>query len=158
MTSSNLGANISIINAFNEANDILLYAVRGITDIITKKGFINLDFSDVITAMKGRGHAVIGNGTGQGANFIEDAIQRAIHSPLLEQVDIKSATGLIAYTSVNPNFPIVKWSQICKEIHSYADEEADCKIGLIFDDQLAEDQIEFIVFMPGFSSTDARPS
>ena len=155
---SNLGANISIINAFNEANDILLYAVRGITDIITKKGFINLDFSDVITAMKGRGHAVIGNGTGQGANFIEDAIQRAIHSPLLEQVDIKSATGLIAYTSVNPNFPIVKWSQICKEIHSYADEEADCKIGLIFDDQLAEDQIEIIVIMTGISSTDAMPS
>lgn len=155
---SNLGANISIINAFNEANDVLLYAVRGITDIINKRGFINLDFSDVNTVMRGRGHAVIGNGTGQGANFIEDAIQRSIHSPLLEQVDIKSATGLIAYTSVNPNFPITKWSQINKEIQSYADEEADCKFGLIFDDQLSEDQIEIIVIMTGISATESMPS
>ena len=126
----NLGANISIVNAFNEANDVLLNAVKGITDSITMPGYINLDFADVQTVMRGRGHAMIGNGVGQGANFVEDAVQHAIHSPLIEQVDISSAAGLLVNARVNPNFPIVKWQEICDEIQSYADEEADCKSGL----------------------------
>ena len=117
----NLGANISIVNAFNAANDILLNAVKGITDAITNPGFINLDFADVVTVMRGRGHAMIGNGVGQGANFVEDAVDRAIHSPLIEQVDIKSAAGLLANVRVNPNFPITKWEEICNAIQSYAD-------------------------------------
>ena len=79
----NLGANISIANAFNAANDVLLNAVRGITDSITNTGFINVDFADVQTVMRGRGHAMIGTGVGQGANFVEDAVERAIHSPLI---------------------------------------------------------------------------
>lgn len=155
---SNLGANISIISAFNEANDVLLNAVRGITDIITIKGFINLDFSDVETIMQGRGHAMIGTGAGQGANFCEDAIQRAIHSPLIEEVEIRSATGLLAYARVNPNFPLHKWEQIMKEIQSYADEEADCKLGIVFDDQIQEDQIEITILITGISSAEVSNS
>lgn len=155
---TNLGANISIINAFNESNDVLLNAVKGITDIINIEGYLNLDFSDVKTIMRSRGHAMIGSGTGQGANFVEDAIQRAVHSPLIDQVDIKSATGLLVYTRVNPNFPIGKWDQINSEIQSYADEDSDCKFGIIFDDQLAEDQIEIIILISGISSFEDTPS
>ena len=150
----NLGANISIINAFNEANDVLLNAVKGITDSITAPGFINLDFSDIVTIMRGRGHAIIGNGVGQGANFVEDAVQRAIHSPLIDQVDIKSATGLLVNARVNQNFPISKWAQINQEIQNYADEEADCKYGVVFDDQLAEDQIVVTILVTGISGFD----
>ena len=153
----NLGANISIVSAFNEANDVLLNAVKGITDSITKPGFINLDFADVKTAMSGRGHSMIGNGTGKGTNFVEDAIQRAIHSPLIEQVDISSAAGLLANALVNPNFPISKWEDICNEIQSYADEEADCKFGLTFDDKLAEDEISITILIAGISGTDGFP-
>ena len=72
----NLGANISIVNAFNEADDVLLNAVRGITDSITNPSFINVDFADVKTVMRGRGHAMIGTGVGEGANFVEDAVER----------------------------------------------------------------------------------
>lgn len=154
----NLGANISIINAFNEANDVLLNAVKGITDSITAPGYINLDFSDVLTIMKGRGHAMIGNGVGQGANFVEDAVQRAIHSPLVDQVDIKSATGLLVNARVNRNFPIAKWDQISTEIQNYADEEADCKYGIIFDDQIAEDQIVITILITGISGADMPSS
>lgn len=150
----NLGANISIVNAFNEANDVLLNAVKGITDSITKPGFINLDFADVTTVMSGRGHAMIGNGMGKGANFVEDAIQKAIHSPLIEQVDISSAAGLLANAIVNPNFPIAKWEDICNEIQSYADEDADCKFGLTFDDKMAEDQISITILIAGISGSD----
>ncbi|HIX56000.1 MAG TPA: cell division protein FtsZ [Candidatus Anaerobiospirillum pullistercoris] len=150
----NLGANISIINAFNEANDVLLNAVKGITDSITAPGYINLDFSDVETIMRGRGHAIIGNGVGQGANFVEDAVQRAIHSPLIDQVDIRSATGLLVNARVNQNFPIGKWAQLNEEIQNYADEEADCKYGIVFDDQLAEDQIVVTILVSGISVND----
>ena len=154
----NLGANISIINAFNEANDVLLNSVKGITDSITAPGFINLDFSDIVTIMRGRGHAIIGNGVGQGANFVEDAVQRAIHSPLIDQVDIKSATGLLVNARVNQNFPISKWAQINQEIQNYADEEADCKYGVVFDDQLAEDQIVVTILVTGISGFDQTQS
>ncbi len=150
----NLGANISIVNAFNEANDVLLNAVKGITDSITMPGYINLDFADVQTVMRGRGHAMIGNGVGQGANFVEDAVQHAIHSPLIEQVDISSAAGLLVNARVNPNFPIVKWQEICDEIQSYADEEADCKFGMSFDDKIAEDQIAITILITGISGSD----
>jgi len=150
----NLGANISIVNAFNAANDILLNAVKGITDSITNPGFINLDFADVVTVMRGRGHAMIGNGVGQGANFVEDAVDRAIHSPLIEQVDIKSAAGLLANVRVNPNFPITKWEEICNAIQSYADEEADCKFGMSFDESISEDQVAITILITGISATD----
>ncbi|MGN0893766.1 MAG: cell division protein FtsZ [Succinivibrio sp.] len=152
----NLGANISIVNAFNAANDVLLNAVKGITDAITRPGFINLDFADVQTVMRGRGHAMIGNGVGQGPNFVEDAVDRAIHSPLIEQVDIKSAAGLLANVRVNPNFPIAKWEEICNAIQSYADEEADCKFGMSFDESIAEDQVAITILITGISATDTN--
>jgi cell division protein FtsZ len=155
----NLGANISIVNAFNSANDILFNAVKGITDSITNPGYINLDFADVVTVMKGRGHAMIGNGVGQGANFVEDAVDRAIHSPLIEQVDIKSAAGLLANVRVNPNFPITKWEEICNAIQSYADEDADCKFGMSFDESISEDQVIITILITGISATDLnRPA
>lgn len=153
---TNLGANISIVNAFNEANDVLLNAVKGITESINAPGFINLDFADIETIMKGRGYAMIGNGIGQGANFVEDAVQRAIHSPLVEQVDIKSATGLLVNARVNRNFPIAKWEQINREIQNYADEEADCKYGIVFDDDLAEDQIVITILITGISGNNLQ--
>ena len=152
----NLGANISIMTAFKAANDVLLNAVKGITDAITNPGFINLDFADVVTIMRGRGHAMIGNGVGQGPNFVEDAVDRAIHSPLIEQVDIKSAAGLLANVRVNPNFPISKWEDVCNAIQSYADEEADCKLGMSFDEAIAEDQVCVTILITGISATDTN--
>lgn len=151
----NLGANVSIINAFNEANDVLLNAVKGITNAITLPAYINVDFNDVKAIMRGKGHAMIGTGMGQGANFVEDAVQRAIHSPLIEQVDIKSASGLLVHTIVNPNFPINKWEEINTEVQSYADENADCKVGLYFDESFSEDQIAVTVLITGISASDA---
>ncbi len=150
----NLGANISIVNAFNAANDVLLNAVKGITSAITKPGFINLDFADVVTVMRGRGHAMIGNGVGKGANYVEDAVDRAIHSPLIEQVDIKSAAGLLTNIRVNPNFPIQKYEEICTAIQSYADEEADCKFGMTFEEELSEDEVAITILITGISATD----
>ncbi|MCR5085483.1 MAG: cell division protein FtsZ [Succinivibrionaceae bacterium] len=150
----NLGANISIVNAFNEANDVLLNAVKGITDSITQPGFINLDFADVQTVMRGRGHAMIGTGLGKGANFVQDAVDRAIHSPLIEQSEIASAAGLLVNARVNPNFPITKWQEICTAVQNYADDEADCKFGILFDDKVGEDEIAITILITGISGAD----
>ena len=150
----NLGANISIANAFNAANDVLLNAVRGITDSITNTGFINVDFADVQTVMRGRGHAMIGTGVGQGANFVEDAAERAIPSPLIAPVDIQSAAGLLVVARANPNFPITKLDEISSAVQAYADTEADCKFGLTYDDTMSEDEVAVTILITGISASD----
>ena len=152
----NLGANIAIIKAFEAANDVLLNAVKGITDAITVPAFINLDFADVVTIMRGRGHAEICNGFGKGPNMVEDAVDKAINSPLVDQVDIRSATGVMAHVKVNPNFPILQLENVCSAIQAYADEEADCKIGIYFDESLAEDEVSITLLITGISAIDPR--
>ncbi len=152
----NLGANIAIIKAFECANDVLLNAVRGITDAITVPAFINLDFADVVTIMRGRGHAVICNGFGKGPNMVEDAVDKAINSPLVDQVDIRSASGVMAYVKINPNFPILQLDNVCSAIQAYADEDADCKTGIYFDESLAEDEVSLTLLIAGISAIDPR--
>ncbi|WP_295352530.1 cell division protein FtsZ [uncultured Succinivibrio sp.] len=152
----NLGANIAIIKAFECANDVLLNAVRGITDAITVPAFINLDFADVVTIMRGRGHAVICNGFGKGPNMVEDAVDKAINSPLVDQVDIRSASGVMAYVKINPNFPIIQLDNVCSAIQAYADEDADCKTGIFFDENLAEDEVSLTLLIAGISAVDPK--
>ncbi len=150
----NLGANISLVNAFSAANDVLLNAVRGITDCITNTGFINVDFADVQTVMRGRGHAMIGTGEGAGANFVEDAVERAIHSPLIEPIDIQAAAGLLVVVRANPNFPINRYEEICSAVQAYADPEADCKVGLTYDESMSEDAVSITILITGISAGD----
>ena len=148
----NLGANISLVNAFSAANDVLLNAVRGITECITSTGFINVDFADVQTVMRGRGHAMIGTGEGSGANFVEDAVERAIHSPLIEPIDIQAAAGLLVVVRANPNFPINRYEEISSAVQAYADPEADCKFGLTFDDSMSEDAVSITILITGIGT------
>lgn len=152
----NLGANVAIVKAFEACNDVLLHAVQGITDAITIPSYINLDFADVVTIMRGRGHSVICNGFGKGPTFVEDAVDKAINSPLMDRIDIRSATGIMAYIKANPNFPISQLDTVSNSIQSYAEEEADCKFGLYFDENLAEDEVSVTMLITGISTTDPR--
>ena len=126
-------------------------AIKAIAAIDYEGGYIALGYEDLLVIMRRRGYACFGQGFGRGANFIQDAVQRAVHAPLIDQVDIKSATGLIVKTYVNRNFPLVKWEQINHEIQECFDEEADCKFGLVFDDQMAEDQMVVTLFVSGLA-------
>lgn len=150
----NLGANISLVNAFSAANDVLLNAVRGITDCITNTGFINVDFADVQTVMRGRGHAMIGTGEGSGANFVQDAVERAIHSPLIEPIDIQAAAGLLVVVRANPNFNILRYEEILSAVQAYADPEADCKFGLTYDESMSEDAVSITILITGIGAGD----
>ena len=99
--------------------------------------------------LKARGYAMIGIGYGQGGNFIEDAITQAIRSPLIDSVELSSASGLIAHLRVSPKFPIFSFSSVCEKISSFATKEADCKFGLSYDENLKEDQIVITLILSG---------
>lgn len=144
-----MGPNISMANAFALINDVLYNAVAGICEIILHNSDINVDFADVETMLKARGYAMIGIGYGQGGNFIEDAITQAIRSPLIDSVELSSASGLIAHLRVSPKFPIFSFSSICERISSFATKEADCKFGLSYDENLKEDQIVITLILSG---------
>lgn len=146
--------NVSAKNCFAAADDVLLKAVRGITDSINVAGYINVDFADVRTMMTGSGRAWIGMGTGHGTNAVADAMQEAIHCPLTDQVDIKSAAGILAVIRVNPNLPMSKLDELGDEIQTYADEDSEFKFGLSFDDKLAEDEISVTVLIAGILSPE----
>lgn len=152
---SNLDGNMSIVSAFKAADDVLLNAIRAITDIITKPGFINLDFNDVRNIMlRSRGYALIGTGIGSGTNFVEEAMHKAICSPLVEHIDVNSAAGLLFNIAVNPNYPIFKLQEICDEIEKYAEDDAQRIFGIYFDDKLSEDQIGVTILITGISNGD----
>ena len=150
---TNLGANVSILNAFNAANDVLYRAVFGINSIITNADYMNVDFNDVRLVMEDAGLAVVGIGHGKGPTFVEDAVAQAVRNPLIDNVDVRSATGIIVHTRVNPNFGIGRWQMINEALQKYVSEESDygSKIGMNFDDKLAEDEIVVTIIMTGIS-------
>ena len=139
-----------------EVNSVALHILLGLIEPCVETGYICLDFSDVLTVFKGRGRAAIGFAQASGENFVVDAVKQAVRYPLLEQVDLKKASGLFVNARVNRNFPIAKWEQINRERQEYFDEEADCKYGIVFDDQLAEDQIVISLLIAGISGGDAQ--
>ncbi len=154
---SSLGANVSIITAFNACNDVLYRAVYGITSMIFNSDYMNVDFNDISMVMKNRGQAVIGIGHGKGPTFVDDALTQAVRNPLLEDTDIQSATNLLVHTRVNSNFPIDKWNDLQSAVRKFVGEGDDdgSKIGLSFDDSLAEDEIYITIILTGISAAPA---
>jgi cell division protein FtsZ len=90
-----LGKNTSLLDAFKEANDVLLGAVQGIADLIIRPGMINVDFADVRTVMSEMGMAMMGTGSSRGENRAREAAERAINSPLLDDIDLEGARGIL---------------------------------------------------------------
>ena len=145
----NLGAGISIINAFRACDDVLYHAVQGITDFIVNTGFINVDFNDVITVMKGRGYAMIGTGYGKGANCTKDVVESAICSPLIDRIALSSAAGVLANLRISYNFSLQLIDEICSQLQEYANDDADCKFGFTYDDKLEPDEAFLTVLITG---------
>ncbi|MDT3662094.1 MAG: hypothetical protein ROM54_01045 [Anaerobiospirillum sp.] len=147
------GSKLSDVRA--EVNSVALHILLGLIEPCVAPVYICFDFSEILTIFKGRGRAAIGFAQASGDNFVLDAVKQAIRYPLLEPVDLKKASGLLVNARINRNFPIVKWEQINREIQNYADEEADCKYSIVFDDQMAEDQIAISILISGISGGDA---
>ncbi|MFU2075919.1 cell division protein FtsZ [Gallibacterium anatis] len=148
-----LGKNISFLEALAAANDVLRNAVRGISDIITSPGFINVDFADVKTVMSEMGYAMMGTGiaTGEvGDGRAEKAAQDAIASPLLEDIDISGAKGvLVNITTSGFNFGLGEFEAVGETIHAFAAEDATVVIGTSVNPELPEDELRVTIVATG---------
>lgn len=132
-----LGNNLSLNNAFNTANDVLLDAVQGITELITSPGLINVDFADVKTVMGNMGAAIMGTGVASGDNRAREAAEKAIACPLLEDISLQGAKGILVNICA-ANIDLTEFDEIGNIMHAFASEEADMKIGTAINPELGD--------------------
>ena len=143
------GKSMSILDAFKPSDDVLRQAVQGISDLITQSGLINVDFADVKAIMSERGMAMMGIGLGNGENRAVDAAVRAISSPLLEDIDISGAKGVLVNISGSASMTMDEFDAASKIIHEKVHEDANIIIGLVIDETLGE-TIKITAIATGF--------
>lgn len=137
-----LGKNISLVNAFATANEILRNAVRGISDMITSPGLINVDFADVRTVMQEMGHAMMGTGiaTGEvGDGRADKAAQEAVASPLLEDIDLSGTRGVLVNITAGMDLGLEEFQTVGDTIRAFASEEATVVIGTSLVPEMSEE-------------------
>lgn len=127
--------NTSMLEAFAMADDVLRQGVQGISDLISEYGLVNVDFADVKTVMEGRGVAHMGVGVGEGANKVNDAIERAVHSPLLE-TSISGAKSILLYVSGGYDMGMLEINEIAERVSGEADPDANIIFGAAVDEKL----------------------
>ena len=151
---------VTLVDAFKQADQVLYQAVKGISDLITVHGLINLDFADVRTVMNEMGMALMGTGVGQGEGRAIDAAAKAISSPLLEDVSIKGATGILINITGGADMTLHEISEASKIIQEEAHEDANILFGAVIDESMS-DIIRVTVIATGFNkplSRMARPA
>lgn len=144
---------LSMLEAFKMADTVLVNAVRGISDIINIPGTINVDFADVKTVMSSMGHALMGIGTATGDNRAKEAALQAISSPLLEDVDIEGATGILINITAGEKISLVEINEACSIIEDAAHEDANIIFGAVIDENM-KDSIRITVIATGFPTTE----
>ena len=125
-------------------NDAALHVVEGVP--IFDFGYTSFDFSDTVTIFRNAGRAAVGFAQASGANCVGDAIEQTLRYPLLDQIPLSKARKSMVHVRMNRNYPFAKLEQINRKIEQYADEDADVKFSLVWDDNLAEDQIVVTIF------------
>jgi cell division protein FtsZ len=143
-----LGKNISLLSAFKAANDVLLGAVQGIAELITKPGLINVDFADVRTVMSEMGMAMMGTANASGENRARIAAEAAISSPLLEDVDFSGAGGVLVNITAGPNMSIGEFEEVGDVIKSFTSENATVVVGTVIDPEMT-DELRVTVVVTG---------
>ena len=147
------GENLSLIDTFKKADEVLLNAVRGISDLINNTGHINADFADVNTVMSNKGLALMGTGICSGADRAIKAATEAISSPLLEDVSINGATGIIINITGSESMTMHEANEAVTLIMEAADEEAEIIFGTVIDDSM-EDRIKVTVIATGLGGSE----
>ena len=127
---------LSMIDAFRLADNVLVNAVKGISDIINIPGTVNVDFADVKTVMSSMGMALMGIGESEGANRASEAAKRAIQSPLLEDVDIEGATGILINITAGENVSLMEVNEACSIIQEAAHDDANIIFGAVIDENI----------------------
>jgi len=147
-----LGRDVSLMKAFAAANDVLLGAVQGIADLITRPGLINVDFADVRAIMAEMGIAMMGTGIGHGPDRAREAAEAAIASPLLEDINLQGARGILVNITGGMDMAIGEFDEVGNVIKEFASDDAAVVIGTVIDPDL-QDELRVTVVATGLSGT-----
>ena len=150
-----LGKNCSLLTAFSTANDVLLGAVQGIADLITRPGMINVDFADVRTVMSEMGMAMMGTGVARGEDRAREAAEAAVRSPLLEDVDLRGAKGILVNITAGLDMNLGEFSEVGNTIEEFASDNATVVIGTVIDPEMS-DELKVTVVATGLGQGYAQ--
>jgi cell division protein FtsZ len=145
------GRNTSLLDTFRKADDVLYQAVKGISDLIICEGLVNVDFADVRAVMSEMGMAMMGTGEASGDNRAVEAAEKAISSPLLEDISIHGARGVLINVTASPDVTLQEVNEAAELIHSEAHEDANIIWGMVIDPN-TEDKVRVTVIATGFGS------
>lgn len=146
-----LGKEMSLLNAFKAANDVLLGAVQGIAELITRPGLINVDFADVKTVMSEMGDAMMGTGSARGESRAREAAESAIHSPLLEDINVQGARGILVNITAGLDMSIGEFEEVGQAVREFASDDATVVVGTVIDPDLS-DEMRVTVVATGLGS------
>jgi cell division protein FtsZ len=146
-----LGKEMSLLNAFKAANDVLLNATQGIAELITKPGLINVDFADVKTVMSEMGQAMMGTASASGEQRAREAAEAAINSPLLEDIDLAGAKGILVNITAGMSLSIGEFDEVGNTVRDFADEDATVVVGTVIDPDL-NDELRVTVVATGLGA------
>lgn len=150
-----VGHDVTVIDAFKKADEVLFQAVKGISDLITVHGLVNLDFADVRTVMNEMGMALMGTGIGVGEARAIDAATKAISSPLLEDTTIKGATGILINITGGPDMTLYEISEASKIIQQEADDNANILFGAVINEEM-RGEMRVTVIATGFNKPHGK--
>ena len=150
-----LGSNTTLLDAFKEANDVLLGAVQGIADLIIRPGLVNVDFADVRTVMSEMGSAMMGTGSASGESRAREAAERAINSPLLDDIDLSGARGILVNITAGLDLSLGEFSEVGATIEDIASEDATVVVGTVIDPDMT-DSLKVTVVATGLRNAEAR--
>jgi len=134
-----LGKDMTLLDSFKAANDVLLNATQGIAELITRPGLINVDFADVKTVMSEMGVSMMGTGSASGENRAREAAEKAINSPLLEDIDLAGAKGILVNITAGMSMSIGEFDEVGNTVRDFADDEATVVVGTVIDPELDEE-------------------
>ncbi len=152
-----LGRDVLLDDAFKAANDVLLGAVQGIADLIMRPGKINVDFADVRTVMSEMGIAMMGTGRASGANRAYEAAQRALHSPLLDDINLIGARGILVNITAGPSLSLGEFTAVGETVAEFASESATVVVGTAID-PLMTDELRVTVVATGLGGMPLQPA
>ncbi|MCE9680288.1 cell division protein FtsZ [Shewanella sp. AS1] len=150
-----LGRGTSLLDAFAAANNVLLGAVQGIAELITRPGLINVDFADVKTVMSEMGNAMMGTGVASGEDRAEEAAEAAVASPLLEDIDLAGARGVLVNITAGMDMSIEEFETVGNHVKAYASDNATVVVGAVIDPEMS-DELRVTVVATGIGA-EKRP-
>ncbi|MGB1310345.1 MAG: cell division protein FtsZ [Leucothrix sp.] len=151
---TSLGKNITLLDAFKAANNVLLGAVQGIAELITRPGLINVDFADVRTVMNSMGLSMMGTGSASGEERATKAAKAAISSPLLDEVNLNGARGILVNITAGLDMGIHEFEEVGSAIREFASDEAVVVVGTVIDPDMT-DEIRVTIVVTGLDGGNA---